>query len=161
FVGAKQVYPGPLLDPASLLEDFQNERVTFTAGVPTIWLGILQMLDKNPGAFDLSSLRAMVVGGSAAPPSMIRGFQERQGLNVVHAWGMTEMTPIGTVANVPSDLLDAPDEVRYEYRGKQGRAVPLVEIRARGDAGFVPWDGETMGELEVRGPWIASAYYNS
>jgi fatty-acyl-CoA synthase len=161
FVGAKQVYPGPFLDPASLLEDLHNERVTFTAGVPTIWLGILQVLDKSPGTYDLSHLRAMAVGGSAAPPSMIRGFQERHGLNVLHAWGMTEMTPIGTVANVPSDLLDAPEEVRMQYRTTQGRPVPLVEIRARGDSGFVPWDGETMGELEVRGPWIASAYYNS
>jgi fatty-acyl-CoA synthase len=161
LVGAKQVYPGPYLDPASLLEDLQNERVTVTAGVPTIWLGILQRLDQNPGAYDLSTLRMMAVGGSAAPLSMIRGFQERHGLNVLHAWGMTEMTPLGTVATLPPDLLDASDEVRYQYRAKQGRPIPLVEARAQGDAGPVPWDGETMGELEVRGPWIASAYYNS
>src|SRR5438067_1357711 len=161
LVGAKQVFPGPYLDPTSLLEALQNERVTFTAGVPTIWLGILQTLDKNPGAYDLSSLRAMAVGGSAAPPSMIRGFQERHGLNVLHAWGMTESTPIGTVSNLPSDLVDAPGEVRYTFRAKQGRPVALVEVRARSDANLVPWDGETMGELEIRGPLIARSYYDS
>ncbi len=161
LVGAKQVFPGPFLDPVSLLEALHNERVTFTAGVPTIWLGILQTLDKNPGAYDLSRIRAMAVGGSAAPPSMIRGFQERHGLNVLHAWGMTETTPIGTVSNLPPDLLDAPSDVRYEYRAKQGRPVPLVEVRARGDGDLIPWDGETMGELEIRGPWIASSYYKS
>ncbi len=161
LVGAKQVFPGPHLDPASLLELFQSERVTCTGGVPTIWLGILQTLDKNPGAYDLSSLRAMVVGGSAAPKAMIRGFQERHGLRVVHAWGMTEMSPIGTIGNLTSDLEDAPEEVQYNYRAKQGLPVPFIEIRGRGDEGFIPWDGAAMGELEVRGPWVASAYYNS
>src|SRR4029077_19753685 len=114
-----------------------------------------QPLEKNRGASPPPSLRALAVGGSAAAPSMIRGFQERHGLNVLHAWGMTESTPIGTVSNLPSDLVDAPSEVRYTYRAKQGRPVALVEVRARGDANLVPWDGETMGELEIRGPWIA------
>jgi fatty-acyl-CoA synthase len=161
LVGAKQVFPGPYLDPASILEAFQNERVTFTGGVPTVWLGILQTLDKNPKAYDLSSLRAMAVGGSAAPISMIRGFQERHGLNVLHAWGMTELTPLGTIANLTSDLLEVPPNVQFEYRAKQGRPVPLVEVRAQTDDGLAPWDGQTMGELEVRGPWVVSAYYNS
>ncbi|MBA2476212.1 MAG: long-chain fatty acid--CoA ligase [Actinobacteria bacterium] len=160
LVGAKQVYPGPHLDPASLLQAFEQERVTVTAGVPTIWLGILALLDADPGAYDLSSLRAMIVGGSAAPRAMIQAFQERHGLNVVHAWGMTEMTPLGTVAMLTSDLLDAPDEVKYEYLSKQGLPVPYVEIRARREDGeLVAWDGETMGELEVRGVWVASRYY--
>jgi fatty-acyl-CoA synthase len=161
LVGAKQVFPGPYLDPPSLLELLQGERVTFTAGVPTIWLGILQALDKDPKAYDLSSIRAMAVGGSAAPLSIIRGFQERHNLKIVHAWGMTETTPLGTVANLPNDLRQASPEVQYDYRARQGTPVAFVEIRARGDAGLVPWDGETMGELEVRGPWVASAYYNS
>jgi fatty-acyl-CoA synthase len=161
FVGAKQVLPGPYLDPPSLLEAFEQERVTLTAGVPTIWLGILQMLDKDPDAFDLSSLRGMVVGGSAAPRAMIEGFQERHGLHVIHAWGMTEMTPLGSVSELPSDLRDAPKEEQYAFRAKQGIPAPFVEIRARGVDGLVPWDGESMGELEVRGPWIVSAYYEA
>ena len=161
MVGASLVLPGPYLDPPSLLEDLATHQVTFTAGVPTIWLGILAALDKEPNRYDLSRLRAMVVGGSAAPMSMIRGYQERHGLNVLHAWGMTETAPVGTVSNLPSELLDAPADAQYESRAKQGRALPLVEIRAQGDNGLVPWDGTTMGELEVRGAWVASAYYNS
>lgn len=158
---AKQVFPGPHLDPGSLLEDLSQERVTLTAGVPTIWLGILQELDRNPGRWDLSSLRAMVVGGSAAPRGMIQAFQERHGLRVVHAWGMTETTPLGTVSTLTPELQEAPADVQYDYRAKQGRPVPFIEIRARNDQGLVPWDGQTMGELEIRGPWVASAYYEA
>jgi fatty-acyl-CoA synthase len=161
LVGAKQVFPGPHLDPTSLLEAFQHERVTLTGGVPTIWLGILQMLDKDPGAYDLSSLRGMIVGGSAAPRAMIEGFEERHGLNVIHAWGMTEMTPLGSVAEVPSVFSDAPKDEQYRFRAKQGLPAPFVEIRARGADELVPWDGESMGELEVRGPWVVSAYHDA
>ena len=162
MVGATQVLPGPHLDPASLLEAFESERVTVTAGVPTIWLGILRLLDENPGKYDLSRLRALAVGGAAAPPAMIRGFEERHGLTVIHSWGMTEMTPLGTVAEVPSDLVGADPDTRLRYRATQGRPAPFVETRARADDGaVVPWDGKTMGELEVRGPWIARAYHES
>jgi fatty-acyl-CoA synthase len=134
--------------------------VTITAGVPTIWLGILQLLDANPTGWDLSTLRGMIVGGSAAPRSMIEGFEQRHGLKVIHAWGMTEMAPLGTVAELTGDLREADDETRFAYRAKQGIPAPFVEIRARGAEGMVPWDGQTMGELEVRGVWIASAYYD-
>ncbi len=161
FVGAKQVFPGPFLDPPSLLEAFEQEKVTVTAGVPTIWLGILQVLDAEPGKYDLSSLRGMIVGGSAAPRAMIEGFQERHGLKVIQAWGMTEMSPLGTVAELTSDLQDAPLDEQYRFRAKQGLPAALVEIRARGAEGLVPWDGQSLGELEVRGPWVASAYYDS
>ncbi|QBS37393.1 fatty-acid--CoA ligase [Thermaerobacter sp. FW80] len=161
LVGAKQVFPGPHLDPGSLLEDLSQERGTLTAGVPTIWLGILQELDRNPGRWDLSSLRAMVVGGSAAPRGMIQAFQERHGLRVVHAWGMTETTPLGTVSTLTPELQEAPADVQYDYRAKQGRPIPFIEIRARNDQGLVPWDGQTMGELEIRGPWVASAYFEA
>ncbi len=160
MVGAKQVFPGPHLDPQSLLEQMVEERVTLTAGVPTIWLGILQILDNNPHAYDLTSLRAMVVGGSAAPPSMIRGFQERHNLKIVHAWGMTELCPMGTIANLPNRLAEAPPDEKYAFRARQGRPVPLVEVRGRNENGLIPRDGQTMGELEVRGPWIASSYFN-
>jgi fatty-acyl-CoA synthase len=161
MVGAKQVMPGPHLDPSSLLEDFEQERVTFTAGVPTVFLGILQTLDEDPDAYDVSSLRDLAVGGSAAPEGMIRGFQERHGLRVLHAWGMTEMSPVGTMGHLTSEFLEAPEDEQYKYRAKQGYPLPFIEIRARGDEGFVPWDGEAMGELEVRGPWVASTYFNT
>ena len=101
LLGANMVFPGPYLDAPSVLDLLVRERVTLTAGVPTVWLGLLQELDKSPGAHDLSALRTIAVGGSAAPLSMIRGFEERHGLNILHAWGMTEMTPLGTICTVP------------------------------------------------------------
>jgi acyl-CoA synthetase (AMP-forming)/AMP-acid ligase II len=158
--GAKIVMPGPHLDPASLVDLFQRERVTITGGVPTIWMGVLQYLDAHPGEFDLSSIQAMYVGGSAVPQALIEAFQRKYGLRIIQAWGMTEMSPLGTTGHLPSWLLDAPDDARFAFRAKQGRPAPFVEIRARNEDGIVPWDGQTMGELEVRGPWIASAYYN-
>ena len=161
LLGASQVFPGPHLDPPSLLHLFEKEKITLTAGVPTIWLGILQLLDANPDKFDLSHLRAMVVGGSAAPISMIRGFEERHGLEIVHAWGMTETCPLGTVCFVPSTLGQAPIDERYRQRSRQGFAAPFVEIRARSESGIIPWDGKEMGELEVRGAWVARAYHNN
>ena len=158
--GAGQVFPGPYLDPKSVLELLVSERVTLTAGVPTVWLGLLQELDQQPGAHDLSRLRAIVVGGSAAPQAMIRGFKERHSLEVVHAWGMTEMTPLGTLCHVPLSMRDAPREEQYRYRARQGTPLPFIEIRASTENGLAPWDGKTMGELEVKGPWVAKQYYN-
>src|SRR5215470_6442340 len=158
--GAKLVMPGPHLDPASLLELFARERVTLTAGVPTIWMGVLQLLDSCPGVHDLSSLRAMFIGGAAVPQAMIEAFHQRHGLHIVHAWGMTEMAPLGTICHLPPELANAPDEAKFEARAKQGRPVAFVEIRARNENGLVPHDGQTMGELEVRGPWVAAAYHN-
>jgi fatty-acyl-CoA synthase len=160
-VGAKLVFPGPLLDASSLLELIEGERVTVAAGVPTIWLALLRELDASPGSRDLSSLRMLLIGGSAAPRALIEGFQERHGIAVVHAWGMTELTPLGTVSRVTSELEAEPPERRYGVRAKQGLPAPLVEIRARTGEELAPWDGETMGELEVRGPWVAAAYYDS
>src|SRR5918996_6028959 len=161
MVGAKQVMPGQHLDPESLLEDFEQEQVTFTAGVPTVFLAVLQTLDSDPEAYDLSNMRSMAIGGSAAPESMIRAFDERHGLSVLHAWGMTETDPVATVCHLTGELLEAPEEKQYKYRAKQGFPLPFIEIRARGDEGFIPWDGEEMGELEVRGPWVASSYFNT
>jgi acyl-CoA synthetase (AMP-forming)/AMP-acid ligase II len=158
--GAGQVFPGPHLDAKSVLDLLVTERVTLTAGVPTVWLALLQELDQQPGVHDLSALRAIVVGGSAAPPSMIRGFKERHGLDIIHAWGMTEMTPLGTLCNLPSTLAHAPADEQLRYRAKQGTPLPFVELRAMTDQGCAPWDGATMGELEVRGPWVAAQYYN-
>ena len=162
LVGAKQVMPGPHLDTETLLEDLAHERVTVTAGVPTIFFGILRKLDENPEAYDLSSLRAMVIGGSAAPEGMIRAFQERHGLHVVHAWGMTETTPLGTICTLSTLFDEAPEDERYRVRAKQGLPGAFIELRARGhEDEFIPWDGETMGELEIRGPWVSGAYFNT
>ena len=161
MVGAKMAMPGPHLDPPSLLDLFQRERVTITAGVPTIWFGVLQLLDANPGQYDISTITRMFVGGSAVPQSLIEAFDRRYGIRIIQGWGMTEMTPLGTLAHVPLAVEGAGDEEIFRYRAKQGRPLPFVEIRARNEGGLAPWDGQTMGELEVRGPWIASAYYNN
>jgi len=160
MVGAKFVMPGPHLDPASLVDLFEREKVTLTGGVPTIWMGVLQYLDANPGKFDLSAIRAMYVGGSAVPQAMIETFETKYGLKIFQAWGMTEMAPLGTVAHCPPAMNSAPDAAKFAFRAKQGRPAPFVEIRARNEDGLVAWDGHTMGELEVRGPWIARSYYN-
>jgi fatty-acyl-CoA synthase len=157
MVGAKLVLPGPHLDPTSLLELFERERVTLTAGVPTIWLGILGALDNEPTRWKLQRMR-MIVGGSAAPESLIRGF-DRHGQEVIHAWGMTETSPVGTVSRLTPELLDASEDDRYAARAKQGLPVPLVDVRVMADGGEAPRDGTTMGELQVRGPWIAGSYF--
>jgi fatty-acyl-CoA synthase len=162
LLGAKQVHAGPHLDAESLLEDFVHEGVTWTAGVPTIWLGILQLLDANPGRWDLSRMKGMLVGGSAAPRAMIAGFKQRHNLIVCHGWGMTETSPVASVAGLPGALSAADEETQFDYVAMQGLPLPFVELRARDDAGNeIPRDGETMGELEVRGPWVAAAYYES
>jgi fatty-acyl-CoA synthase len=157
MLGAKLVMPGPYLDPPSLVELCERERVTVTAGVPTVWMGVLQLLEANPGKYDLSTIRAMYVGGSAVPQSVIERFETRHGLKIVHAWGMTEMSPVGTVCHVPPHLAD--DDAHFRERARQGRPAPFVEIRSRNENGLVAWDGATMGELEVRGPWVASGYF--
>jgi fatty-acyl-CoA synthase len=162
MIGAKLVYPGPFLDPESLLEAFAEEQVTWTAGVPTIWLGILGLLDANPGKWDLSRMKGMLVGGSAAPRSMIAGFKQRHGMNVVHGWGMTETSPVASTAQLPGELSEADEDTQIDYIAMQGRPLPLVELRNRDvDGNILPWDGESMGELEIRGPWVAAGYYNT
>jgi fatty-acyl-CoA synthase len=163
LVGAKQVMPGSHLDAESIIENLEQEKVTLTAGVPTVYLPVLEALDEEPENHDLSALRSMVIGGSAAPEGLIQAYKERHGIDVIHAWGMTEMSPIGTVSNLTSDLLELPEDEQLDYKAKQGYPVPFIEVRARDEETdeFVPWDDETMGELEVRGPWVASSYFNT
>src|SRR5262245_53618875 len=159
MMGAALVLPGPHLDPASLVDLFERERVTITAGVPTIWMGLLQYLDAHAGEHDLSALRAMVIGGAAVPQALVEAFEQRHGLHVIQGWGMTETTPVGTISHLPHELADAADTIKFRQRAKQGRPLPFVEIRARSGDGLVEWDDRTMGELEIRGPWVASSYY--
>ncbi|MEJ7598943.1 MAG: long-chain fatty acid--CoA ligase [Kofleriaceae bacterium] len=157
MVGAKLVFPGPFLDPPSLLDLLVSERVTVAAGVPTIWLGIREALDANPGKWTLQPGLRMIVGGSAAPEQLIRDF-DRLGMTLLHAWGMTETSPIGLVSRVPPHLADAGDAVCYQLRAKQGVPPPLVDVCVRNDTGEVPRDDRTSGELLVRGPWVAASY---
>jgi fatty-acyl-CoA synthase len=159
FAGTGMVLPGPKLDAENVLELLAQEKVTITAGVPTVWMAILQSLNAEPDRWDLSDLRLMIVGGSAVPRAMFEGF-DRHGLHILQAWGMTETSPMGTINRLPHELEDAPRDEQYDYRVRQGRPSPFVEIRARGEDGeLIPWDDETMGELEVRGPWVAASYH--
>jgi len=161
LVGAKLVMPGPHLDAVSVVSLLADERVTIGAGVPTVWLAVLDELDRSKGKYDLSALRELAVGGSAAPPAMIDGYKKRHGIHVLHAWGMTEMTPIGTVCRLKPHLDALPEAERLRALSTQGLPLPFVDARAVGEGGPVPWDGRSMGELHVRGPWIARSYYEN
>ena len=159
FAGASLVLPGPRLDPVSVLDLLADERVTMTAGVPTVWMAMLQALNAEPDRWDLSALERLIVGGSAVPRSMLEGYDEHR-LTIIQAWGMTETSPLGSVCRLAYDLAEAGSEEQYEYRSRQGIPAAFVELRARGDDGeLIPWDDATMGELEVRGPWVAAAYH--
>ncbi|MDC6178892.1 long-chain fatty acid--CoA ligase [Ralstonia solanacearum] len=159
LVGAKLVLPGPKLDGASLYELFEREQVSFSAGVPTVWLGLLQHMQANGLRF--SSFRRTVIGGSACPPAMIRTLNAL-GVEVIHAWGMTEMSPLGTTSKLMSKHNGLPDEVRQHVLERQGRALYGVEMKiVDGNGHELPWDGKAFGDLHVRGPWTIDRYYRS
>jgi fatty-acyl-CoA synthase len=160
LLGANLVMPGPHLDPESLLEDFVEHKVTWTAGVPTIWLGMLKLLDAEPDRWDLSHMRGMLVGGAAVPRAMIEAYG-RHGLKVVQGWGMTETSPVASTADLVGDLRDADEETQLDFQATAGLPLPFVEARVRAGEEEVAWDGESMGELEVRGPWVAASYYEA
>jgi fatty-acyl-CoA synthase len=156
MAGASLIQPDRFLQAEPLARMIEAEKVTSGAAVPTIWNDLLRYLDEHPEA-DTSTVREVIVGGSACPPALMRAFQERHDITVLHAWGMTEMSPLGTVAVPPAD---SAGEQRWAYRETQGRLVCSVEGRLIGpDGEEVPWDGESVGELEVRGPWITGSYY--
>src|SRR3954447_22069934 len=151
--GADMVMPGRFLQPQPLSKLIEDEKVTLAAAVPTIWMDLLRYADENEP--DLSSIRMVPCGGAAVPLELMRGFEERHGMEIIQAWGMTEMSPLGSVAWPPEGADDP-----WPYRDTAGRAVPLVAARSvGGDGEVLPHDGETTGELEVRGPWIAASYY--
>ncbi len=158
--GAKLVLPGPHLDGRSLCQLLNNESVTVTAGVPTVWQGLQTHLQET--ASQLPSLKRLIVGGSAAPPSMIEYFEEQQDVTFLHAWGMTEMSPLGTVCRLKPELADASRSERTARQVKQGIPVFGVELKIADDDGIaLPHDGSAAGELWVRGPWVTSGYFNA
>ncbi len=155
MVGASLLMPDRFLQPAPIAQMLAAEKPTFAGAVPTIWQGLLSHLDANPQ--DISHLREVVVGGSAAPPSLMHAFEDRYGVPILHAWGMTETSPLGSVARPPAS---ATGEKAWDYRYTQGRFPASVSARLIGDNGEeLPWDNESVGELEVQGPWIAASYY--
>jgi len=158
MAGAKIVMPGAAMDGASIYELLETEGVTMTAAVPTVWLMLLQYLEKDEGR-KLSTLKRVVIGGSAAPRSMIETFETKYGVSVCHAWGMTEMSPLGTLGSLKAGMEKLPLEQRLDIQCKQGRAVYCVEMKITDDEGNeLPRDGKAFGHLMVRGPWIAGAY---
>ncbi|UXD88629.1 long-chain-fatty-acid--CoA ligase [Thalassolituus hydrocarboniclasticus] len=160
ITGAKQVFPGPGMDGASLWELIEAEKPDLLLGVPTVWLMLLNHMDSI--GKKLESVKNVVVGGSAAPLSMIRAFQEKHDAFLIHAWGMTEMSPIGTVNAHNNHMEQLPLEERYLLQAKQGRPVYGVEMKIVNDQNEeLPRDGETFGRLLVRGPWIISGYYKN
>lgn len=157
FFGATQVLPGPGFDPGITLDLIEQEKVTLTAGVPTIWLAVLRELEANPR--DVSSLRAVVSGGSASPKGLIRAYQEKHNVPFIVGYGLTETTPLVSLSVFTSKMDALSDEEKLDVRAMQGLTMPGLEVKLINEDGDVPWDGETMGELLIKGPWIADEYY--
>lgn len=160
MLGLKQVFPGPMMDGASVCQLIQDEKVTFTGGVPTIWLGVMNELQQNPGKYDLSCLKQMVCGGSAPPRALIDWFESNLGVDFVQAWGMTETSPLGTVTRLKPRMKDWPKEKKLDIKQRAGIHAPGLRISIVDDAGNeVAHDGTAMGRLLIKGPWIAATYY--
>jgi len=158
MTGAKLVFPGPALDGKSVYDLLESERVTVAAGVPTVWLMLLNHVRQNDLKFN--HMRRTAIGGSACPPAMIKSFRDDYGVTVLHAWGMTEMSPIGTVCNLKLPQLALDPEAQLAVMCKQGRALFGVDMRIVDPGGReLPWDGQATGDLHVRGPWIISSYF--
>jgi acyl-CoA synthetase (AMP-forming)/AMP-acid ligase II len=161
MAGAKQVFAGQYsADPASLCDMVEAEGVTVLAGVPTVWIGLLQYLEQNPGR-DLSTVRYITAGGSAVPLSLIERFNKQLGVNVVQGWGMTETGPVASLSQLPPEMADLPEAEQFRQRAKQGRVVPGITVRVVAEDGTeAPWDSKSMGEVQVKGNWVAAEYYN-
>lgn len=158
MVGAQIMMPGLHLKPDALAQMIEEERVTVAAGVPTIWNGLYHDLKNNPR--DISCVRALVVGGAAMPRALIEAYERDLKVNVLHAWGMTELSPLGTVSRLLSHHLNLPEHEKWDIKAKQGYPIAGVEMRIVNEQGKeLPWDGTTMGELQVRGPWIVRQYF--
>lgn len=158
YSGATMIMPGRFLQPEPLADMIETYRVTVAAGVPTIWNGLYHELKNNPR--NISCIRALVVGGAAMPRSLTKAYEQQLGVSVLHAWGMTELSPLGTVSALQSQHDNLSEEEKWDVKATQGYGVAGVEMRIVNDLGQeLPWDGETMGELQVRGPWVARQYF--
>ncbi|MFC7372980.1 long-chain fatty acid--CoA ligase [Fictibacillus iocasae] len=157
WFGTSQVMPGPQFTPKLLAELIEMEQVTLAAGVPTIWLGLLRELDQ--GSYDTSSLRAILCGGSAAPRGMIKAFEQKYNIPFIHAYGMTETSPLVVLSRLKSHQMDLDQEAILDIRAMQGYVVPGVEMKVIGANGEVKWDGQEMGELALRSNWVCDEYY--
>jgi fatty-acyl-CoA synthase len=158
LTGAKLVFPGPALDGKSVFELIESERVSFAAGVPTVWQMMLGHMQAN--ALKFSTLKRTVIGGSACPPAMINAFQQQYGVEVLHAWGMTEMSPLGTLCTLKNKHLTQSPEQQTAIRMKQGRAIFGVDMKiVDGNGKDLSWDGKTSGDLYVKGPWVVKEYF--
>ena len=160
LTGAKLVFPGPAMDGKSIYELLEAEKVTYAAGVPTVWQMLLTHVKANGLKF--SHLKRTVIGGSACPPAMIRAFNDDYGVEVLHAWGMTEMSPLGTICTLKNKHDALSDDEKMKIRMKQGRAIYGVDMKIVDEAGKeLPWDGKTYGDLLVRGPWVVREYFKN
>ncbi len=158
LIGCKLVMPGHHLDGASLYDLFEKEKVTFSAGVPTIWLGLINHAKANNLKF--STFKRTVIGGSACPPAMIKTLQDDFGVEVIHAWGMTELSPLGTLSRLKAKHADLPKEAKEAILAKQGKGIYGIDMRiVDGDGKVLPWDGKSAGDLEVRGHWVINQYF--
>ena len=158
LTGCKLVFPGPAMDGKSIYELIEAEQVSYAAGVPTVWQMLLGHMKPNHLRF--STLRRTVIGGSACPPAMITAFNDDYGVEVLHAWGMTEMSPLGTLCTLKNRHLALPEDEKMKIRLKQGRAIYGVDMKIVGEDGQeLPWDGKTYGDLSVKGPWIIREYF--
>jgi len=160
MLGCKLVLPGRQLDPQSVLDLFHAEQVTLATAVPTVWAGILECLEKEPQRWRIAPGFRGFVGGTAVPEALVRKLDQR-GLRLIQVWGMTETTPVATCSTLKAHMRDWPEDERYRVRVRQGRAMPFTEVRVVNDQGEAPWDGHTMGELHVRGPWVSASYFNA
>jgi fatty-acyl-CoA synthase len=156
--GSKLVLAGRNLQPTALLDLIQQEQVTLAAAVPSILQALLNTIDDHPGRWRFADELRIAVGGAAAPESMFRRF-DKLGIQLLHAWGLTETSPVATACTLKSPMRDWPADELYAQRARQGLALPFIDVRIVGDQGEAPWDGETTGEVHVRGPWVASGYY--
>jgi fatty-acyl-CoA synthase len=159
MVGCVQVFPGPHLDAESTIELMAQTQVTLAGAVPTVWMGVVQLLEQQPGRWKLADNVRLMVGGSAPPPALIARLA-RHGIHLHPAWGLTETSPLASFNRLRPQVDARPLEERLRYGAKAGLPLPLVDLRVVNEQGVAPWDGQAVGEIEVRGPWVTGSYYN-
>src|SRR5882724_11923730 len=170
MTGARLILPGPNVDGESILDLIRDEHVTFTCGVPTVWLAVLYELEKHPGRWKFDWPIRILCGGTAPPERLIRAL-DKHNIHILHLWGMTETTPLATIGKLKANMLDWKEDAQYDVRARQGWPTPFIELRIMRPNGTdgtegtgeseAPWDGVTPGELEVRGPWVAGSYFEA